>query len=87
MKRSTSKLRVAILEVGAGANVTTVRGTSETCLDEVHDAGADARLIRVNPAYPLAGQNSQEGLTISVMARGLESIRKIDAAMNSRICH
>ncbi|CAE8668375.1 unnamed protein product, partial [Polarella glacialis] len=58
---SGTALRVAILEIGAGGNVVTVRGTSERCFKEFRDAGADVRLIRVNPDLPLGdGQEQQQ---------------------------
>lgn len=93
-------LKVAILEIGAGGNVTTVRSTSESCLDGFLRAGADARLIRVNPDMP-AGDGAkyalkEEGQTytvddllelpvLSIMGRGLETLRQIDAAMPSEM--
>jgi len=81
--------RVVILEIGAGGNVTTVRKTSEKLVHTFLDAGADARLVRVNPELPLGdGQRLGPGgdlehLVVSIMGCGLESIRKMDAAMPS----
>jgi len=80
------ELRALILEVGAGPNVTTVRMSSERCLYDLRKAGS-ARMVRINPDFPLGDRNSlapdgeDESLVISIMARGLESLRKIDAAM------
>jgi len=82
-------LRVAILEVGAGNRVTTVRGQAESNLRKFLDAGADAKLIRVNPDFPLgdaeayapAGQSEKR--VISIMARGFESLQLINAALGS----
>merc|ERR1712129_420712 len=82
-----SPLRIAILEVGAGGNVTTVRSRSETSLECWSDAGADVKFIRVNPDFPLGDGSSYQphgadsSKVVSVMARGLESIRKIDTAL------
>jgi len=82
------QLRAAILEIGAGGNVTTVRNTSERQLNNFLRCGADARLIRVNPDYPLGdGDEFQPGgeaagYIVSIMSRGLESLERMDAAMN-----
>ncbi|CAK9062043.1 unnamed protein product [Durusdinium trenchii] len=48
-------LRVALLEVGAGNNVTTVRSRSEHILRDLVEKGAEAKLLRVNPDFPLVG--------------------------------
>lgn len=90
-KQATSRgqtLHVAILEIGAGGNVTTVRRISESCLGTFLSEGADARLIRVNPELPLGdGENyKQPGGTeadrvVSIMEKGLESIKRINKAM------
>lgn len=83
-------LKVAILEVGAGGNVTTVRSTAEQSLECFRDAGAEARLIRVNPDLPLGDDDDHkpggqfEHQILSLMSRGLESIRGIDAAMQGK---
>lgn len=86
-EKGDGPLKVAILEVGAGNNVTTVRCESEHVFK-----GADnvsTTLIRVNPDFPLGDQDA-EALTkgrvnvIPVMARGLEAVEKIDAALKAR---
>jgi len=80
-------VRAVVLEIGAGKNVPTVRLTSERVLMNLHKAGADVKLVRVNPDLPFGDHwklqpgASSENLVISVMGRGLESIRKIDGAM------
>ena len=74
-------LKVAILEVGAGGNVTTVRGISEGQLDELRGAGATATLIRINPDLPLADDSANQRQTISLCSYGLAALRKIDTAM------
>ena len=50
---ASSRPRVAIVEIGAGGNVVTVRMRSEQFLQRwsVH---ADCKLIRINPDLPLA---------------------------------
>ena len=80
-------LRVAILEVGAGGNVTTVRCESEHVF-----RGADnveTTLIRVNPELPLPDGDPEklragDVAVVSVMCRGLEAVAKIDAALKDR---
>lgn len=80
-------LRVMILEIGAGGNVTTVRRTMESCLSSLHAAGAHVRLFRINPALPFGddqalapgGENAM--LCTSIMATGLDSIRKIEDSL------
>jgi len=76
------KARVAILEVGAGNNVTTVRNTSEQLC--CHFSDACVSLIRVNPELPLADdpELQKEGHEfIPIMAYGLEAIKKINATI------
>merc|ERR1712151_660636 len=48
---ATEPLKVAVLEIGAGKNVPTVRSTSESQVRMFHHAGAEANLIRVNPEF------------------------------------
>lgn len=87
--KAGSSLRVVILEIGAGGNVTTVRSRSEMCLESWSECGADVKLVRVNPDYPcgdgtkFAPEASDASKVVSIMARGLESIRKIDAAFTA----
>ncbi|CAK9061932.1 unnamed protein product [Durusdinium trenchii] len=76
-------LRVALLEVGAGNNVTTVRSRSEHILRDLVEKGAEAKLLRVNPDFPLVGNRDLEPHTISLMGRGLESLRLINAFMGT----
>jgi len=77
----SAPLRVVLLEVGAGGNVTTVRNRSEGILKELVENGADARLLRVNPDFPLADKSSLEPHVVSLMGRGLESLRMMNAFM------
>jgi len=74
-------LRVAVLEVGAGGNVTTVRGISESIVHDVVDAGGESLLIRINPDLPLADDIENQARTISLMSRGLCAVQKIDEIM------
>lgn len=71
-------LKVAILEIGCGEYVTTVRETAEEFVTLMTKQGASARLIRVNPQHPLADVLRPEDV-VSVMGCGLETIRKIDS--------
>lgn len=81
------QLRIVILEFGAGNNVPTVRRNSEAALEDFTRAGADAWLVRVNPDLPL-GDTSRvapggdlEDRLLGIMARGLESIRRMHQAL------
>lgn len=83
-------LAVMILEIGAGGAVTTVRESAEQVLRSCLAGGADARLVRVNPEMPLgdadefAPGGAQQHRVTSVMGRGLECLRKIDACLAAR---
>jgi hypothetical protein len=74
-------LRVAILEVGAGGNVTTIRRLAEDTADTIRDCGGVVTLIRVNPDLPLADENSLQNVTISLASYGLAALKRIDEAM------
>lgn len=86
-RSASNPLRVVILEVGAGGNVTTVRHESEHVFRNV-DAVATT-LIRVNPELPLP-DNDVEKLAagrvrvVSVMSGGLDAVRRIDACLRER---
>ena len=86
-RSASNPLRVVILEVGAGGNVTTVRHESEHVFRNV-DAVATT-LIRVNPELPLP-DNDVDKLAagrvrvLSVMAGGLDAVRRIDACLRER---
>lgn len=67
------KLKVAVLEIGAGQRVPTVRYNAARLLDDF-----DADLIRVNPDWPSSDNQRGISRTISIPARGLESIKCID---------
>jgi hypothetical protein len=76
-------LRVAILEVGAGGNVTTIRQLAENTVDSVRERGGVATLIRVNPDLPLADASSRQDATISLPSYGLAALKQIDEAMTA----
>ena len=77
-------LRIAVLEIGAGVRVTTIRRQSERCASDFAEAGADVRLIRVNPDFPLADNvlalKERNVRVISVCAKGRDALAKMDAA-------
>lgn len=79
------KLKVVILEIGAGVNVPTVRFTSETLAKQLGD---HCTLIRINPDFPLASHDvtrslSKAGVTlISLQSRGLAAVREIDSCLS-----
>eukprot|EP00746_Dinoflagellata_sp_MGD_P055617 gnl/MRDRNA2_/MRDRNA2_241828_c0_seq1.p1 gnl/MRDRNA2_/MRDRNA2_241828_c0~~gnl/MRDRNA2_/MRDRNA2_241828_c0_seq1.p1 ORF type:complete len:253 (-),score=38.55 gnl/MRDRNA2_/MRDRNA2_241828_c0_seq1:173-853(-) len=80
-------LKVAILEIGAGADVSTVRSTSEEYLRTFNEAGGHVRLVRINPDFPFGDRADfapggvLEPLVLSIMSTGLESINKINSAL------
>lgn len=78
---ASAPLRVAILEVGAGGNVTTIRQLAENTVDSIRDRGGVATLIRVNPDLPLADSSSRQDATISLPSYGLAALKQIDEAM------
>jgi NAD-dependent SIR2 family protein deacetylase len=77
--------RLTIIEAGAGGNVTTVRNLSEDVLTVVREAGATATLVRINPELPLADRLENQPYTFSLLARGLDAVRAIDAAMERQL--
>jgi NAD-dependent SIR2 family protein deacetylase len=76
-------LRVALLEVGAGGNVTTVRRTAEALLLDLEGAGAEPTLIRVNPELPLGDSAAARPRVLPILSKGLAAVREIDAAIRS----
>jgi len=77
---SKHEWRVAMVEVGCGGNVATVRHNSESLLEELIARGVDATLVRINPEMPLADDaQSCEERTIPILSRGLAALRRIDA--------
>merc|ERR1719377_28378 len=71
------------MEAGAGGNVTTVRGTSESVLEDLHKHGAHATLVRINPELPLADDRALQPHTISLLSRGLDAVTRIDARLHA----
>ena len=74
--------QVAILELGCGGNVTTVRMQTESTLEELCSAGVDAALIRVNPELPLVDDTSLEGRVLPLLSGGLDAVREQHAQAN-----
>ena len=56
----TAPLKVAIVEVGAGGNVTTIRNLGETLVEELAAVHASPTLLRINPDLPLADQSANQ---------------------------
>lgn len=80
-------LKVVILEVGAGANVTTIRNSAEQILRGCLAAGAKAQLVRINPEFPFGDEDDfapggvLESNVTSIMSKGLEALQRMDAHM------
>ena len=75
-------LRVCMLEIGAGGNVTTTRMTTEGVAQQFALCGAEVTAIRVNPELPFADErsirNEDKIKFVSIMSKGLDAIRDID---------
>ena len=71
----------SILEIGAGANVTTVRRTSEGLLQDALAHGISPMLVRVNLEYPLADEDSCRKYTLPLLCTGLDAVRGMDTAI------
>mmetsp|Transcript_20288 Transcript_20288/g.41112 ORF Transcript_20288/g.41112 Transcript_20288/m.41112 type:complete len:390 (-) Transcript_20288:242-1411(-) len=70
---------VCIVEIGCGTNVETCRATSEQMLEDVIEKGGKAKLVRINPDFPLAPTGSLSAVhSIPIALRGLQAIEKID---------
>jgi NAD-dependent SIR2 family protein deacetylase len=78
--RPSQPLKVTIVEIGCGANVTTCRGQAEHLLKRL-GVVADTALVRINPEYPLADDKACESQVISIMAKGLEALLEIDSSL------
>ena len=76
------QLHVVVLEVGAGAEVTTIRNGSESLVKQLSRRNdTQPTLIRVNPDYPFADSKQIEQHTISLQCGGLSAINQIDARL------
>ena len=75
------QLRIAIVEVGCGGNVPTVRTTTESFLQDMNEHDAICELIRINPDLPLADNPANQPNVISIMSRGLRALSNIDAKL------
>ena len=58
-----------------------MRNLSEDVLDGLRTAGATASLVRINPELPLADRGENQPHTFSLLSKGLEAVRAIDAAL------
>ncbi|KAJ1458471.1 hypothetical protein M885DRAFT_512932 [Pelagophyceae sp. CCMP2097] len=82
---SERALRLAILEVGAGDNVTTVRVESENVFRRAENV--ETTVIRVNPELPLNDADVDKlaaggVVVLPVLSRGLAAVHMIDAAVD-----
>ena len=78
----TQPLRIAIMEVGAGENVTTIRNLAEATLRNLSGSGSHPTLIRINPELPLADSLHNQPAVISLMSRGLPAVRSFFLSFN-----
>eukprot|EP00933_Yihiella_yeosuensis_P012697 TRINITY_DN12173_c2_g1_i1.p1 TRINITY_DN12173_c2_g1~~TRINITY_DN12173_c2_g1_i1.p1 ORF type:complete len:137 (-),score=17.79 TRINITY_DN12173_c2_g1_i1:65-475(-) len=78
-KTCSRTFRILILEVGCGANVTTVRNASEATASYLKDE-AHVTLVRINPDFPLTDrlyEPEQQFQHIPMPAQGLTAIKRI----------
>ena len=72
-------LAVAIVECGAGGNVTTVRRTSEALAERVAASGGAPTLVRINPELPLADRPSAAPYVLPLLSKGLAAVQGMQA--------
>eukprot|EP00573_Skeletonema_grethae_P008503 CAMPEP_0201699400 /NCGR_PEP_ID=MMETSP0578-20130828/23814_1 /ASSEMBLY_ACC=CAM_ASM_000663 /TAXON_ID=267565 /ORGANISM="Skeletonema grethea, Strain CCMP 1804" /LENGTH=324 /DNA_ID=CAMNT_0048186161 /DNA_START=68 /DNA_END=1042 /DNA_ORIENTATION=- len=75
---SSIPLKVCVLEIGCGYNVPTCRAISESIVSKLTSLGGDATLVRINPAHPESDDPVVEDNVISIMEKGLASLKLID---------
>ena len=80
---SAKRVKVVLLEIGAGNRVPNVRYQSEDHANELSADGADVTLVHVNPLPMGPGDNRQWRLkdsvnNVSVLDTGLNALREID---------
>ena len=75
------RLRVCILEIGAGGRITTVRNETENFASAIQKAGGRVTIVRINPDLPLRDDRDVlNGVEfISIMSKGLRALADIDA--------
>ena len=74
-------LRVAVLEIGCGDRVPTIRRITEDLVADVTGAGGVATLVRVNPDFPDADRSDVVHRCVPVASRGLAAVKAIDALL------
>ena len=83
---SSSPLKVCIIEIGCGYNVPTCRAISESVVSKLTSLGGDATLVRINPAHPEPDDPSVEDNVISIIEKGLTSLKLIDDEYCKLLC-
>eukprot|EP00746_Dinoflagellata_sp_MGD_P022734 gnl/MRDRNA2_/MRDRNA2_153224_c0_seq1.p1 gnl/MRDRNA2_/MRDRNA2_153224_c0~~gnl/MRDRNA2_/MRDRNA2_153224_c0_seq1.p1 ORF type:complete len:337 (+),score=50.94 gnl/MRDRNA2_/MRDRNA2_153224_c0_seq1:142-1011(+) len=82
-ERGTDGLRIVILEIGCGGNVTTVRNEAERLLASWKDEGAACTLCRVNPEIPLVDDADLQDSVVSLLGKGLDTLKRINSFRKS----
>jgi len=85
MESTGRRLRTAILEIGCGENVRTVRMMTEDTARHLAKYGAHVTVVRVNLDFPFPDSQpeSPRHHHISLLGGGLEAIRLIDAELQN----
>jgi len=76
--REHPEWKMAILEIGCGQTIPTVRYQSQSFLKSLNNC----TLIRVNPDFPQVPDNINQ--SVSIMGNGLETIKNIDKYLNEK---
>ena len=74
----SSRLKVAIIEIGCGYNVPTCRHTAEGLLFRLSMRGSVATLIRINVSHPEPDDDNIKDFVISIMEKGFVALKLID---------
>lgn len=72
--------RLAILELGCGLRVPSVRQECEMVLRDTLARGGRCTLVRVNPEFPEGSEDNLENI-VSVRETAVSALRRIDAAL------
>lgn len=78
-RRAKKNLRVVILEIGCGMDVTKMRQASEDAAEDFAKVGFDVSLVRVNPEHPNIDSQLPGVQHIPLCCNGLEALQRIES--------
>jgi hypothetical protein len=70
------------VKIGCGLNVPTCGYESERMVKRLQRTGANVKLVRIIPDFPLPHDEDISDSIISIMPRGLEALKLIDEMYN-----